>query len=301
MQFSTFQRNLDNWQGASLIFGVLEEEIASQLENIKFVIDPKLLLKKVTQKKFKGEKGKTLSFEFLDQKLETLFIVGLGKSKYLNKGDIENSIGNLVRKTIDKNEKISILLPWELINTQVQINKLAESARLSAYKDNRFNKKKDEKRVLKEIEFLNLKKFENINFEETEKICEGVELARRLVAAPPNSLTPQEMSMQASQIAKDHDLEVKILDAKECEELGMGAYLAVAKGSDLDPKFIHLTLKSEGPIKEQNALVGKGLTFESGVYNLKVGASHIEMMKYDMGGSAAVLGAAKALGAIKPK
>ena len=72
MQFSTFQKNLDNWQGASLIFGVLEEEISSQLENIKFVIDPKLLLKKVTKKKFKGEKGKTISFEFLDQKLETL-------------------------------------------------------------------------------------------------------------------------------------------------------------------------------------------------------------------------------------
>ena len=54
MKFSTFQKNLENWQGASLIFGVLEEEIASQLENIKFVIDPKLLLIRVTQKKFKG-------------------------------------------------------------------------------------------------------------------------------------------------------------------------------------------------------------------------------------------------------
>ena len=211
MQFSTFQKNLDNWQGASLIFGVLEEEIASQLENIKFVIDPKLLLKKVNQKKFKGEKGETLSFEFLDQKLETLIIVGLGKSKDLNKSDIKNSIGNLVRKTVDKNEKMSILLPWEFINSQLEINQLAESVRLSAYKDNRFNKKKDEKKVLKEIEFLNLKKFENISFEETAQICEGVELARRLVAAPPNSLTPQEMSIQASQIAKDHGLGVKIL------------------------------------------------------------------------------------------
>jgi len=157
MQFSTFQKNLDNWQGSSLIFGIVEEEIASQIENIKFVVDPKLLLKKVTQKKFKGEKGKTLTFEFLDQKLETLIIVGLGKSKDLNKSDIENSIGILIRKTVDKNEKISILLPWELINQQLEINQLAESARLSAYKDNRFNKKKDEKKVLKEIEFLNLK------------------------------------------------------------------------------------------------------------------------------------------------
>ncbi len=229
MQFSTFQKNLDNWQGASLIFGVLEEEIASQLEKIKFVIDPKLLLKKITQKNFKGEKGKTLSFEFLDQKLETLIIVGLGKSKDLNKSDIENSIGNLVRKTIDKNEKISILLPWEFINSQIEINQLAESARLSAYKDNRFNKKKDEKKVLKEIEFLNLKKFDNISFEQTAQICEGVELARRLVAAPPNSLTPQEMSIQASQIAKDHGLEVKILEAKDCEELGNGCIFSCSE------------------------------------------------------------------------
>ena len=58
MQFSTFQKNLDNWQGASFIFGVLEEEIASQLEKIKFVIDPKLLLKKVTQKNLKEKKEK---------------------------------------------------------------------------------------------------------------------------------------------------------------------------------------------------------------------------------------------------
>ena len=56
MQFSTFQKNLDNWQGNSLIFGVLEEEIASQLENIKFVIDPKLLQKKVTQKNLKEKR-----------------------------------------------------------------------------------------------------------------------------------------------------------------------------------------------------------------------------------------------------
>ena len=132
MQFSTFQTNLDNWQGASLIFGVLEEEIASQLENIKFAVDPKLLLKRINQKKFKGEKGKTLSFEFLDQKLETLIIVGLGKSKDLKKVDIENTMGNLIRKTVDKNEKISILLPWELINSKLEINQLAESARLSA-------------------------------------------------------------------------------------------------------------------------------------------------------------------------
>ena len=301
MQFSTFQKNLDNWQGTSLIVGIVEENIESQVENIKFAIEPKLLVKKFNKKKFKGEKGETLNFEFLDHKLENLTFIGLGKIKHIKKNDLKTSFANIIRKNLDKDEKISILLPRELISSQEDIHLIAESARLSSYQDNRFNKKKDEKKILKEIEFLNLKEFENVCFKETEYICEGVELARRLVAAPPNSLTPLEMSLEASKIAREHGLEIKILEKKECEDLGMGAYLAVAKGSDLEPKFIHLTLKSEGPTKEKIALVGKGLTFDSGGYNLKVGASQIEMMKYDMGGSASVLGAAKALGAIKPK
>jgi len=301
MQFSTFQQDLNTWQGSTLIFGMVEEDLQNQVEKIGFIIDSNLLLEKIKQKKFKAEKGKVLNFDLFDEKLQTLRIMGLGKTKSINSNDIKNSIADIIRKTVDKDEKISILLPWELINSQEEIKSFAESARLSAYKDNRFNSKKNDKEVLKEIEFLNLNKFEKINFNETEYICEGVELARRLVAAPPNSLTPLEMSIQASQIAKDHGMDIKILDKNECEELGMGAYLAVSKGSDLEPKFIHLTLKSKSPIKEKIAFVGKGLTFDSGGYNLKVGASQIEMMKYDMGGSAAVLGAAKSLGAIKPE
>ena len=300
MQFSTFQQDLNTWQGSSLIFGIVEEDLKNQLQKIDFIIDSKLLLEKINQKKFKGEKGKILNFDFFDQRLQTLKIIGLGESKNIKSNDIKNSLADVIRKSSDKEEKISILFPWELINSPEEIQSFGESARLSAYKDNRFNSKRDDKKVLKEIEFLNLNKFKNINFNETEYICEGVELARRLVAAPPNSLTPLEMSIQASKIAKDHGLEIKILEKNECEDLGMGAYLAVAKGSDLEPKFIHLTLKSKSPVKEKIALVGKGLTFDSGGYNLKVGASQIEMMKYDMGGSAAVLGAAKALGAIKP-
>ncbi|MDC3137644.1 leucyl aminopeptidase [Prochlorococcus sp. AH-716-I19] len=300
MQFSTFQQDLNTWQGSSLIFGIVEEDLKNQLQKIDFIIDSKLLLQKMNQKKFKGEKGKVLNFDFFDQRLQTLKIIGLGKSKNINSNDIKNSLADVIRKSSDKEEKISILFPWELINSPEEIQSFGESARLSAYKDNRFNSKRDDKKVLEEIEFLNLNKFKNINFNETEYICEGVELARRLVAAPPNSLTPLEMSIQASKIAKDHGLEIKILEKNECEDLGMGAYLAVAKGSDLEPKFIHLTLKSTSSVKEKIALVGKGLTFDSGGYNLKVGASQIEMMKYDMGGSAAVLGAAKALGAIKP-
>ncbi len=66
----------------------------------------------------------------------------------------------------------------------------------------------------------------------------------------------------------------------------MGAFLAVSQGSDLPPKFIHLIYRPEGAVKRRLALVGKGLTFDSGGYNLKVGGAQIDMMKFDMGGSA---------------
>ena len=221
MQFSTFNKNLDTWQGTTLIFGIVEEDIESQLENIKFVIKPDILLKKINKREFRGEKGKILNFEFLDKELERLTIIGLGDAKSITTSEIKNSLADIVRKMADKDEKISILMPWEFMNSRQEINQLAESARLSAYTDNRFNIKRDEEKILKEIEFLNLKDFDNINFKETESICEGIELARQLVAAPPNSLTPLEMSIQASKIAKEHGLEIKILEKKECEDLGM--------------------------------------------------------------------------------
>ncbi|GMP63954.1 hypothetical protein CsSME_00025434 [Camellia sinensis var. sinensis] len=82
----------------------------------------------------------------------------------------------------------------------------------------------------------------------------------------------------------------------------MGSYLGVAAASANPPHFIHLCYKPpSGPVKAKLALVGKGLTFDSGGYNIKTGPGCIiELMKSDMGGSAAVLGAAKALGEIKP-
>ncbi|CAM9123941.1 unnamed protein product [Discosporangium mesarthrocarpum] len=82
---------------------------------------------------------------------------------------------------------------------------------------------------------------------------------------------------------------------------GMGAYMGVAQGAVFPPKFIHLTYMPEGGAKKKVALVGKGLTFDSGGYNIKAGAgSMIELMKFDMGGAACTLGAAQAIGRLKP-
>jgi len=282
------------------MIGLNKDFIDSQLEIIDLFVDLKQLRKKLNNNNFKGEIGNSISLEILGNHLESLTIIGLGEKNKMNSEVLRNSLSGSIRKVMDKEEKIGILMPWDALENKA-IYDIAETLRLSTYKDNRFNKQRDEKINLKEIEFLNLEKIENISFKEVEDICQGVEFARKLVAAPPNDLTPLEMSKKAIEIANEYNLKIQILEENDCLNLGMGAYLAVAKGSNLKPKFIHITYMPEDSVSFKVALVGKGLTFDSGGYNLKVGASQIEMMKYDMGGSAAVLGAAKAIGALKPK
>ncbi len=107
-------------------------------------------------------------------------------------------------------------------------------------------------------------------------------LARELVAAPANVVNPLTMAETAQQIAQECGLEIKILEKEECEALGMGAFLGVAMASDLPPKFVHLTYKPAGTPRRKLAIVGKGLTFDSGGLNIKGVGSGIETMKMDM-------------------
>lgn len=139
-------------------------------------------------------------------------------------------------------------------------------------------------------------------------VASGVKLARDLVGAPANKKTPPMLAQVARDIAKEFKMECNILGEEECRARGMGAYLSVQQGSKFPPQFLHLTYKpppkvGQDGVEKKNAkivLIGKGLTFDSGGYNLKVGASSIEMMKIDMGGCGAVLGCAKAIGRLQP-
>ena len=271
MQFSIFKNQLSSWQGRSLMIGLNKDFIDSQLEIIDLFVDLKQLRKKLNNNNFKGEIGNSISLEILGNHLESLTIIGLGEKNKMNSEVLRNSLSGSIRKVMDKEEKIGILMPWDALENKA-IYDIAETLRLSTYKDNRFNKKRDEKINLKEIEFLNLEKIENISFKEVEDICQGVEFARKLVAAPPNDLTPLEMSKKAIEIANEYNLEIQILEENDCLNLGMGAYLAVAKGSNLKPKFIHITYRPENSVSFKVALVGNhsllGFLFQDYVYLL---------------------------------
>lgn len=130
-------------------------------------------------------------------------------------------------------------------------------------------------------------------------VAEAVALTRDLVNLPPNICTPAYLAQVAVELAQKSGLRVEVLERKQMEALKMGALLAVAQGSDTPPRFIVLEHNADRAAELQTVvLIGKGVTFDTGGYNLKTreGMAH---MKVDMAGGAAVIGAMQAIAALK--
>ena len=126
--------------------------------------------------------------------------------------------------------------------------------------------------------------------EQAHALARGIAFARELGCLPPNLCTPSHIAEQAKTIADEHPgVTLEVLEREDMQKLGMGALLAVASGSVTPPKLIVLEYKGATDAKPY-ALVGKGVTFDTGGMNLKPTGS-MEEMKYDMCGAAGVLGA----------
>jgi leucyl aminopeptidase len=134
---------------------------------------------------------------------------------------------------------------------------------------------------------------------EAQAVGAGVALTKDLGNAPPNVCTPSWLAGQAQQLARQHaSIKVKVLDRDAMKKLGMGALLAVAQGSRQPPRLIVLEYlrgpKGEKPV----ALVGKGITFDTGGISIKP-SDKMDEMKFDMCGAASVLGTFKAVAQLK--
>ena len=129
-------------------------------------------------------------------------------------------------------------------------------------------------------------------------VARAVAKARDLINEPAAFMTPTQLAHEATEIANRHpQLSVSVLGAKKCEELGMGMFLAVGRGSEQESKLIHITYKPAKKPKKKIALIGKGVTFDSGGYSLKP-SNAMEDMKIDMSGAAAVIAAMDAIATI---
>jgi leucyl aminopeptidase len=124
--------------------------------------------------------------------------------------------------------------------------------------------------------------------------------ARDLINGPAEQVTPEHLGRVAKKLGREHGLVVRVHGPDELRRLGMGAILAVGRGSRNDPRLIELVYRPRGRAKGAPvALVGKGITFDSGGLSLKPPQS-MEIQKRDMAGGAAVLGAMQAIAAVRP-
>jgi len=181
---------------------------------------------------------------------------------------------------------------------------LVEGALLGLY---RFRRHKSSDQDSGEIEELRIVEFDAGKLSALEDgvragriLAESTNFARDLVNEPPNYMTPAILADAATEMARQVGLEAEVLDRGQMAELGMGAVLGVAAGSHNEPRFIILRYKGDGAGRPKLGLLGKGITFDTGGINLK-GAEGMRTMKGDMAGGAAVIGAMRAIGLLRPR
>jgi leucyl aminopeptidase len=304
MKFAALDTSFLTWSGDGLAIGLFEDQLT--LSGDLATLDGNLagLVKEIiAEAEFKAKPNSTVTTRVAGAKFKKLILVGLGKASELKLEGLRRASAALARAARrEKCQHLGVSLPIVDSNPAGTAQAITEGIHLALYKDLRFKSEKKPEggdTAIVAVDLLGLAG-QAAAIQTAEMICSGVNLARELVAAPANVVTPVTMAEMAEGLAKDYGLEIKILEQDECEKLGMGAFLGVAKASDLPPKFIHMIYRPAGKPRKKLAIVGKGLTFDSGGYNLKVGASSIEMMKTDMGGAGAMFGAAKAIAQMKP-
>ncbi|MGF1535782.1 MAG: leucyl aminopeptidase [Elainellaceae cyanobacterium] len=233
--------------------------------------------------------------------IRKIAVVGLGPEENLSLEVLRRGAAAAARIAHqEKCAKLGLSFPVWKADKSLTTQALVEGVELACHQDTRFKSEPQDKAFHPEtVELLGLAG-QQAAIERSQQVISGVILARELVAAPANIVTPLTLAETATALAQTYDLALEILEQEECETRGMGAFLGVAQASDIPPKFIHLTYRPDGAPRRKLAIIGKGLTFDSGGLNLKPSGSGIEMMKTDMGGAGATFGAAKAIAQIKP-
>lgn len=292
-----------SWTGDCLAIGVTESDLplTGPLADLNTQLSG-LVQELIDEAEFKAAAETTATIRVGSTgSIRKLALLGLGKPEDLTLETLRRAAAMATR--LSKREKcpaLGLSLP-AVGNSRLTAQAIAEGSLLALYEDTRFKSKPDDKAFkLERVDLMGHSDAAGA-VETAQWVVDGVNLARELVAAPPNVATPAKLAETAQDIATAHGLEVEILDQAACQQLGMGAFLGVAQATEMPPQFIHLTYKPGDTPRRKLAIVGKGLTFDSGGLNLKAGAgSMIELMKFDMGGAAATLGAAKAIAQIKP-
>ncbi|MBG7617732.1 MAG: leucyl aminopeptidase, partial [Chloroflexi bacterium] len=189
------------------------------------------------------------------------------------------------------------------INAADAAQSISEGALLGIYDFKKYRSMKDKNEKIKGMVIIAPNKVEQAIVEngcnKGRIIAEAIAAARDMVNEPPSFMNPTELTAEAAKIAKNNDIELEVLEQDKLKEMGMGAMLAVGRGSNQAPKLIVLSYEGDKAKDIDLALVGKGITFDSGGLSLKPSA-HMDEMKMDMAGGAAVIAVMGAIAKFKP-
>ena len=234
-------------------------------------------------------------------------VAGLGKKEELSPDKIRVIAAGLARFLRTNNIKSAVVAPfWQMVPGLkiADIGRaLAEGALLGSYTFTSHKSKAPEEKPVRRLEIICEEKDSSelkSGVERGQILANSANLARDLVNEPSNVMTPTRLAQAALDVGQRRKLDVSVIEKSEMERLGMGGLLSVAQGSQQPPKFNVMKYKGRDSDKFELALVGKGITFDSGGISIKP-SEGMGDMKGDMAGGASVIAVFDALSQLKPR
>lgn len=309
MNFIVKAGPLENQTTDCLIIGIFEK---NQLSDAAHKIDKlsQHYLSKLLKKNgdFQGKSGQVLMlYSVPGIAASRLLLIGCGKNTTLPIRDfkkiITTSIKMIASANISRATSFLTELAVEHHPSAWRIKYSVETSREALYTFDQFKSEKENKSSLNELVFAVEDKRQLPGCLEALKegiaVADGVEFTKNLANLPANICTPHYIAKQAQQLAKPYkNVSVNLVDKNAMKKLGMGAFLAVAQGSTNDPMLVCISYNGTSKKQSPVALVGKGITFDTGGISLKPADSMVGM-KYDMCGAATVLGVIKTIAELK--
>ncbi len=254
-------------------------------------------------------KGKSLETALLHRpaglKASRLLVIGGGKRAEFTASVLRRAAGAALRLLKGKGARSIALALEPGFTTPDHVAAAVEGALLGDFEPDRYKTKDlDERKTVDGFAVV----VDSLAppLEEAARVgriaAESQNFARDLVSEPANRLTPLVLAERAARMAAEEGLECEVLDRDRMRQLGMGALLGVAAGSEEPPALIILRYRPDSPSPEgvHLGLLGKGITFDTGGISIKP-SENMDKMKYDMAGGAAAIGAMRALARLKPR
>lgn len=260
----------------------------------------------LTKNKIFGKIFESAVFHISPQKhkfLERVVLVGLGKVNELDNYKLRQVCGYIGKNYNKGFGSIALWFPENIdLNLIVSLVPIGISAGVFDPGHHKTDKNGSEQLKLEKVMLLIKSDVSKLR-EELRKsavVAQSIDKVREAVNLPANIVTPEYLVNFAKKIAAENKLRIEVFSEKQVNEMGMGIMASVAKGSEEDLYFVVMRYLGGGSSAKTLALVGKGITFDSGGISIKPSEA-MEWMKMDMAGAAAVFGAMEAIAKIKPK